>query len=811
MWGGGVVVELIRCFLAIACVTLAADSILVVSDWCDAFWGPVACGLLGLVSWGNLGKGPVGRLGAFGCLCALGGLAFRLDHSVLRVVLVAWVPGLVWLFGSRTVAADGRRDPPCWLALHYGALGYALALAAYERSAAVWFALRDAVDGLGVGRLGVAASSTGTWAGGLPVYVLGLAVLGTAAALGGAKPRHLIGCGGLIAGAAAVQAVHGLSTKVTPAGVAVGQLASVGLVALIVAVVCTAGRCPDTRRPRPCALSKMLVVSLWLTVSVLLVAGSALSPGPHPASDPPRPSFLLYPNGFLDWRVPDFERIGLVNAGMFGLFLRSLERCARASGGKVIMAGDGISPDDLEDVGVVVFINPVKSLGRDEVRAIEEFVRAGGGLLALGDHTNIGGSMEHLNSILAFTGIRFNFDSAVPMRPHWQGCLEVRQHPVTGRLAGGPVGSADGIWGLGRRLRGDIPWRCPPEALLQIAVGASLAIAPPAYPVVVGRYGFQDAGDSLNSGSGAFMGNLVHERGESVGDVVLVAAQQVGRGRVLVFGDTSPFQNGALFLSQGLVSNAIRWLAGASRLCAGDPAASLSAEPARLAHADEVALIDFSLWPRARLTLFDDASLGGLANCLARAGIVAVPAFSRAAWSRRARYLFLVSPARFGRRDADRLTTYMLEGGNVILAQGYGEPLPCQLLLSRFGLAIEDIPLGAGEPGSTIVHRDAWAISCPVGSGQCAPDTIVRASAFGHPTVVTKRLGWGSLTLISDGRFLLDENLEGERRAEPRNLAFVNDLVSALRAESLQPCGSGCEVGHASAQAAWPSTIRSSP
>jgi hypothetical protein len=356
--------------------------------------------------------------------------------------------------------------------------------------------------------------------------------------------------------------------------------------------------------------------------------------------------------------------------------------------------------------------------------------------------------------------------------------------------------------GLGRRLAGDLPHRCPPEALLQIAVGASLAIVPPAYPIVVGRYGFEDAGDSLNGGPGAFMGNLAHERGESVGDVVLVAAQQVGRGRVLVFGDTSPFQNGALFLSQGLASNAIQWLAGNPRVSGGGLA---------FTYADEVALIDFSLRPRARLTLFDEASLGGLANCLARAGIVAAPAFSRSAWSQGARYLFLVSPTRFGRRDADRLATYMFEGGNVILAQGYNVPPPCRLLLSRFGLAIEDIPLGAGEAGSRVVHKDAWAISCPVRDGECAPDTLVRASAFGHPTVVTKRLGRGSLTLISDGRFFLDENLEGERRAEPRNLAFVNDLISALRAEGPQPVESGRDVGHASAQAAWTSSIRSSP
>jgi hypothetical protein len=342
---------------------------------------------------------------------------------------------------------------------------------------------------------------------------------------------------------------------------------------------------------------------------------------------------------------------------------------------------------------------------------------------------------------------------------------------------------------------------------------------------VVGRYGFADAGDLLNAGSGAFMGDLLHRWGERLGDVVLVAAEEVGRGRVLVFGDTSPFQNGAWFLSQGLVSNSIRWVAGEMRalavrddaLAGGAPAlepggaASLSAEPARLAYADEVALVDFSLRPRAALALFGGASLGGLANCLARAGVVAVPAFSSAAWTQQARYLFLVSPTRFGRRDAARLTTYIDEGGNVILAEGYTErkrgqpPFPLSgkrwlsPLLGLSPFSVENVPLGAGEPGGRVVYKDAWAISY-AGPETCPLDTIVRSSAFGYPTVVTKRLGRGSLTLISDGRFLVDDNLEGERRGEPRNIAFVTDLISALRKERARSADSACGVERTSSQ-----------
>ena len=804
MWGGGVV-EIIRCFLAIASVMLASDSILVMSEWCDAFLGRVVCVLLLMASWRYWAGSLALRLVALAGLCAGGWFAFSVDHSVLRLLLVAWVIGFGWLAERCARVAGGWGSDPSWLLpVHFGALIYAVALAAYERIPAMWFALRDAAGLLSNCSLGLRASPVGMWMSGLPIYVFGSMVMAAALTVYGPRARHIIHGGALLAGLAAVEAMLGFTSPITALKASACQLAYVGLVAFLTVDACTRtrGAGAAVMTARACQGRKPLAVSLGLTLAGLLVAGLPLSSRPELAQPPGGPSILLCPKGFLDWRVPDFQKVGLVNAGMFGLFRQALERRARASGGRVVVAGEEISARDLTDVGVVVVINPTGGLSEREVRALEGFVRAGGGLLALGDHTNIGGSMEHLNSILAFTGIRFNFDSAVPMRPHWQGCLEVRQHPVTSRLAGRPARSIDGICGFGRRLTGDFPRRCPPEALIQTAVGASLAIELPAYPIVVGRYGFADAGDSLNSGMGAYMGSLAHERGETVGDVVLVAAQEVGRGRVLVFGDTSPFQNGALFLSQGLVSNAIHWLAGNTRASGGRSAFN---------YADEVALIDFSLRPRAKLTLFDAASLGGLANCLARARVVAVPAFSRDDWTAGARFLFLVSPTWFGRRDADRLTTYIIGGGNVILAQGYALRLPCQPLLSRFGLAIEGIPLGAGEPESGIVHKDAWAISCLAGEGESAPDIIVRASAFGHPTVVTKRIGKGSLTLISDGRFFLDENLEGEQRAEPRNLAFVDDLVSALRAESPQHVGSGCDVGHASAQEAWASPVPSSP
>ncbi len=510
----------------------------------------------------------------------------------------------------------------------------------------------------------------------------------------------------------------------------------------------------------------MFCISVALTVAAVAIMAAPDRKHPEVCVRSAKASFALSSNGLLNWRVPDLKNLGLINSGMFGLFRSALKRCSNASGGVVLEIGwDSLTSDVLRDVSAIVFINPTVRLSDGETSILKHFVESGGGLLVLGDHTDIGGSREPLNAILSFTAIRFNFDSAIPLRDHWQGCLEVRGHPIT------------------RGFRD--------ELTLQLAIGASLAIEEPAVPIVVGRYGFADKGNPLNSGSGAYMGNLIHDRGERLGDIVLVAGQRIGKGRVLVFGDTSPFQNGALLISQRLVAQTVAWLAFGEESIPESPPG-----PPQIRFGDQVAAIDFSLRPQASLALYRESSLGGLANCLARAGVVAYPVFSSEEWTPDSPLLFLVSPTCIGRKEADRLVAYMCAGGNVILAQGYARRQPCEALLSRLGFTIENIPLGNGEPNSPVEHNDAWALSykcldagtavgTPAGAVGTvvgtAADTTVIATAFGFPTIATRRCGRGSFTIIGDGRLLLDQNLEGERSASATNVAFISGFLERLR------------------------------
>jgi hypothetical protein len=288
----------------------------------------------------------------------------------------------------------------------------------------------------------------------------------------------------------------------------------------------------------------------------------------------------------------------------------------------------------------------------------------------------------------------------------------------------------------------------------------------------LGRYAFSDAGDPLNSGRGAYMGNTTHGRGEVLGDIVLVAGQHMGSGRVLVFGDTSPFQNTVNYLTQRFISNVTLWLTAREDGGGDDPSGTV---PIRFS--DEVAIVDCSLKPAASVSPFGPNSIAGLANCMARLDIITLPVFDSNKWSGGAACLFLISPrASLDERQVNWLLDYMGSGGNVVVSQGYSSSIPVNPILRLMGFALKPIPLGNADKPELIKHKDAWAVSY---DGE--PDTTVFATAFGYPTVVGKQLGRGSFTLISDGRFLIDQNLEGERDGHPQNVAFVTNLLTRLR------------------------------
>gem|GEM_PF-3276476 len=804
--------DMIHTLPAVAGIMLATRTVLPISNW----FGDLIC----VAAFLSLYLGVSTRWNArwparFVIISGLSGttyLALLAHAPAARLALLAWV--FACLFWVERFLGDKRRGGGGhFLILWLAGLGYAALLAWYAQSARVWFALR------GVASLFVpGGGAAGIWVSGLPIWVFGVIALSTASLLKGlgesmvpglakvhtflAGPTRIAG-GAMIAGvvmtagvaiSASVAMIAGVTliARISPLTfwrVALLQALAITLVAILVARVGANVRLPARflRHVLVCGV----LVTLLLVVQPVVRGRPLRRTGNAPglvdgvdgrAGSGRQPlSIGLYSKGLLDWNAPTAGALGLLRSGMFGLFRKSLDRYARGHGGAVVEV-DSLSRSMLSGLGIMVFINPTRRLTDSEKSVLSGFVQAGGGLLVLGDHTDIGGSRQPLNGILEFTSMEINFDSAISMRERWRGCLELRQHAVTR--------------GLGDHID------------TQMGTGASLRICRPAYPIMIGRYAYSDRGDYRNGGRGAYMGNCRPDAGEALGDIVLVAGEEVGLGKVLVFGDTSPFQNGAHFLSQRLIANAVRWVSpGRVSRCAaaggmtvgwrafgrtGGGRVAGSHGGTGIRPFDDVAVIDFSMNPSASRALFTERSLGGLANCFYRAGITPVPAYDASGWTRDAAYMIMISPTRRpGVRDVIWLADYVRSGGRLVLAKGYTCPELCAPLLKEFGFEIEPIPLGRGDMPHLIKHKDAWPHRY---SGP--PDTAVYATAFNHPTVTTRYVGKGSFTFISDGRLLLDGNLESESVVIPENVAFFTFLLGRLRGTVVgsgehrrQPCG----------------------
>ena len=70
-----------------------------------------------------------------------------------------------------------------------------------------------------------------------------------------------------------------------------------------------------------------------------------------------------------------------------------------------------ITEDKLEDYDVFIVKTPTTSFSKEEIDTIEQFVKNGGGLFIIGDHTNVFGTTINLNPLAERFGVRFNYDA----------------------------------------------------------------------------------------------------------------------------------------------------------------------------------------------------------------------------------------------------------------------------------------------------------------------------------------------------------------------------------------------------------------
>jgi hypothetical protein len=549
----------------------------------------------------------------------------------------------------------------------------------------------------------------------------------------------------------------------------------------------------------------MLAALAWMPVG-----GGVCLPGtPREA-----PRLAVCDDGYQDWKVPEHGRYGVFEGGMFGLLPDYLARLGIACG----RIATPLTPAALAAVDVLTVINPQRMWSDGEMEAVRGFVAAGGTLLVLGDHTDILGSMDSLNRMLSFTGVRFHFDSAFPAHHGWVGSLAC---PMP-RL---------------RSIEED-------ASRSGISVGASLAVAAPARSLVTGTYAHSDLGNRLNV-QGAFLGNYAYDRGERVGDIPLVAMQRHGDGRVLVLGDTSTFQNGALVATAetfvpplmdlalgGTVIAAVWWpwtwwtvsglviglaasglLVGFATLHGPLPRAhwclvGLAAWSLAMLALDRLqagplqpvagpALAGHAARPLACIAIGDMERVGvvgphafgygGLQMGLARDGFLPLLSRDPQAHADAALIVYQASLSFEDPLAVERALRFVREGGSIILASGARTRAAANRLLARVNLALTEVPLGAApviadaDPEAPR-FRDAFALAFK--DPQATDPGLGYQVLWSYrdlPVVVGLTLGRGRLVVIGDEHLLGDDALENMQGHHLGNIRLLSRIVGFCR------------------------------
>jgi hypothetical protein len=74
------------------------------------------------------------------------------------------------------------------------------------------------------------------------------------------------------------------------------------------------------------------------------------------------------------------------------------------------------TPQLLADYDVLIIKTPTAPFAPEEIEAIDAWVRKGGGLFLIGDHTNVFGTSSYLNPLAQRFGLRFRYDSTYDLK-----------------------------------------------------------------------------------------------------------------------------------------------------------------------------------------------------------------------------------------------------------------------------------------------------------------------------------------------------------------------------------------------------------
>lgn len=491
----------------------------------------------------------------------------------------------------------------------------------------------------------------------------------------------------------------------------------------------------------------------------------------------------------INFDLPTFDKAGLENVGMFGLLPKYLD----ANGYKTSII-NSITKDKLKSIDTLVIINLYQKFTEEEKKDIWEFVKNGGALLLAGDHTGAEQIRDPSNQLLEPVGIFLNFDSAIPLVTSWPGGYEFTRDPILDKIKDNEI---------------------------KINIGASLSVAPPAKVIIAGKYGYSDSGNMKNREM-SYLGDMKYNPGEQMGDVPLVASAAYGKGKVLVFGDTTTFQNTVIAQSFRFIENIFAWLSDRSSdtpvaytfmasvlilfiLCLINfrglnlkeivistsmllifiSVFHLNTSSIVKSYGDintDKAFITYSNGEYMAVDKGSESIDGLLANLLRNKFIpffnadklIKEPSLDR-------NVMIINAPTiRFSSGKIKEIKAFTENGGLVVLTTGWREADASKELLKEFGVSVINLPIGRitkkENKDAKAEFWEAWALSTDSGKNV---KTLV--SVWDYPVIACTKYGKGYFITVGDSAFLLNKNLEDVNKYSQTNIDYLKKLLEQYR------------------------------